>query len=298
VIFALRDGIVSLLAVLFMALVMISAGLGWSATSTVSDIYAAAAAALSAAGAPVPPNPVHDISPLPLMRNMVVYVALIGALAAIAIGNRLVTLDRRAGVLPLIGVRPLTRAAYARGKMGALTVLVAGLTAIAALCATITFAALPTTVSFAGWLRLAGFFGLSALYMGLFGLVALGAAAGSRSETVGLLVPATLWLTVTFILPTLTGNIHPTAAINPVSALATAPDSAFFAWTGWLLGPLSVGESYKFAAAALLDFLPAGRESASALPPLIDLLAATALAGAGAYLALSRMDPTRADLDV
>lgn len=295
----MREGIVSWLAVLFMALVMISASLGWSATSTVNDIYAAAAAALSAAGEPVPPDLVNDISPLSLMRNMVVYVALIGALAAIAIGNRLVALDSRAGVLPLMGMRPLTRGAYARGKMGALTVLVVGLTAIAALCASITFAALPsTTVSLAGWLRLAGFFGLSALYMGLFGLVALGAAARSRSETVGLLVPVTIWLTVTLILPTLTGNIHPTAAINPVSALAAAPDSAFFGWTGWLLGPLSLGESYKFAAAALLDFLPTGRESPSALPPLIDLVAATALAGAGAYLALSRMDPTRGDLDV
>lgn len=57
----------------------------------------------------MPTNPVLDISSLSLMCNMAVYVALIGALAAIVIGDRLVGIDRKAGVLPLIGSRPLGR---------------------------------------------------------------------------------------------------------------------------------------------------------------------------------------------
>jgi hypothetical protein len=97
---------VALLTLMFVALVMVSAWLGWSATATVNRIYVNAAAFLAASGKPVPSNPVNDISPLSLMRNMAVYVSLIGVLAAIVIGNRLVALDRRSGVLPLIGSRP------------------------------------------------------------------------------------------------------------------------------------------------------------------------------------------------
>ena len=188
--FVLRELTVALLAALFVALVLTSAWLGWSATSTVNRIYLDAAAFLTAAGQPVPSNPVLDISPLSLMRNMSVYVALIGVLAAIVIGNRLVTLDRKAGVLPLIGTRPLTRSAYARGKIAALVGLILLLAAIAALVSGATFLVLPAiSVSAAHWLQLAGFLIVSALYMAIFGLIGLATGAMARSETVGLNSP-------------------------------------------------------------------------------------------------------------
>ena len=141
--FVLRERTVALLSGMFVALVLISAWLGWSATSTVNRIYLDAAAFLQAAGQPVPTNPVLDISPLSLMRNMSVYVALIGALSAIVIGNRLIGLDRKAGVLPLIGSRPLGRNAYAGGTIAALTGLILTLAAVAALVAVATFLLLP-----------------------------------------------------------------------------------------------------------------------------------------------------------
>ena len=141
--FVLRERTVALLSLMFVVLVLISAWLGWSATSTVNRIYLDAAAFLQAAGKPVPTNPVLDISPLSLMRNMSVYVALIGALSAIVIGNRLVGLDRKAGVLPLIGIRPLGRNAYAAGKIAALTGLILALGAVAGGVAVATFLVLP-----------------------------------------------------------------------------------------------------------------------------------------------------------
>lgn len=294
-----REHTVALLAVLFVVLVMVSAYLGWSATSTVNSIYRDAVVWLQDQGQAIPPNPVQDVSPLSLMRNMSIYVSLIGALAAIVIGYRLIAADRKSGVVPLIGTRPLDRRDYLRGKIAALLAANGILIGIAALIAAMTYMVLPQlSLSAAGWGKLALFLGLAYGYMMLFGLVALGSAALSRSESVGLLVPVTIWLTVTFLLPSLTANIHPTAAINPISALAPPPDTSFFHWTGLLIGPFSIAESFKYLAAGLLDYLPATAISHSLVPPLPALILALTAASVFAARAVFRMDFTRGDYDV
>lgn len=297
--FVLRERTVALLSLMFVVLVLLSAWLGWSATSTVNRIYLDAADFLQAAGQPVPTNPVLDISPLSLMRNMSVYVALIGALSAIVIGNRLIGLDRKAGVLPLIGIRLLGRNAYAAGKIAALTGLILALAAVAALVAVATFLVLPAiTLTGMQWAQLAGFMAVTTLYMGIFGLIGLAAGAGSRSETVGLLLPVTLWLTLTFILPQLTANLNPTAAINPISALAVPPDTSFFHWAAIVLGPVSLADAYKFASAGLLDYLPQGIASPSFIPPVITLVLAIGVAAALAWRALTRLSMTQGEYNV
>ena len=297
--FVLRERTVTLLSAMFVLLVLISAWLGWSATATVDRIYIDAAAFLQASGQPVPSNPVLDISPLSLMRNMSVYVALIGALSSIVIGNRLVSLDRKSGVLPLIGVRPLSRGAYATGKIAALVVLILALGMVAAFVAVATFLMLPAvTLTAVQWAQLAGFMGLCVLYMGIFGLVGLAAGAWARSETVGLLVPVTLWLTLTFILPQLTANLNPTAAINPVSALAAPPETSFFYWAVQILGPVSLADAFKFASASLLDYLPPGIASPAFLPPIVTLLLAAGAAAALAWSALTGIAMTTGGYDV
>lgn len=294
-----RERTVAMLSTLFVILVLISAYLGWSATNTVDAIYADAAVYLKSIGQTVPSNPVLDISPLSLLRNMSIYVSLIGALAAIVIGYQLVASDRKSGVVPLLGTRPFSKVAYARGKIAALALVLAALMSVAAVISIATFLILPQFhLTGLGWSKLFGFFGLSYAYMLMFGLLALATAARSRSESVGLLLPVTLWLTVTFILPSLTSNIHPTAAINPISALAPAPDTPFFHWTGYLIGPFSIAESFKYLSAGLLDFLPATAQVRSAIPPLADLAIALIGAAGLAVLALSRMDMTSGDYDV
>jgi ABC-type transport system involved in multi-copper enzyme maturation permease subunit len=295
---ALRESTVLLMAGLFAALVLVSAWLGWQATDTVNRIYLDAARFLAAAGKPVPTNPVLDTSPLILMRNMSVYVILIGALSAIVIGNRLVALDRKAGVLPLIASRPLTKWAYATGKLLALALLVGGLFAVATLVGTATLLLLPSAVITASmWVQLFGFFALSGLYMLIFGLIALAATSAFRSESVGLLVPVTVWLAVTFILPALTLNLTPTAVLNPISALATPPDTSFFRLAGWGLGPFSLAESYGALSAGLLDYRPAEWLSRAVLPPLVSLVAALGIAAMLATRALNHLSPIEGGYD-
>ena len=297
--FVLRERTVALLALMFVVLVLISAWLGWQATSTVNRIYLDAANFLAASGQPVPSNPVLDISPLSLMRNMSVYVSLIGALAAIVIGNRLVTLDRKAGVLPLIGIRPMSGTSYAGGKIGALTALILALATVAALVSAATFAVLPAiSVTGVQWLQLTGFFGISAVYMMLFGLMGLAAGAEARSETVGLLLPVTIWLTLTFIFPQLTANLNPTAAINPIAALAPPPDTVFFHAMGQILGSVSLADAYKFASAKLLDVAPGGTTSLAFIPPVAVLVLALAVALAVTWRALTCMSMAQGDYSV
>jgi ABC-type transport system involved in multi-copper enzyme maturation permease subunit len=290
---ALRESTVLLMAGLFAILVLVSAWLGWQATDTVNRIYLDAAQFLAGAGKPVPTNPVLDTSPMILMRNVSIYVILIGALSAIVIGNRLVALDRKAGVLPLIASRPVARAAYADGKLVALLALVACLVTVAAVVGTATLRLLPgAVITGQMWMHLCAFFALSALYMMIFGLIAMAATSAFNSESVGLLVPVTLWLAVTFILPALTLNLTPTAVLNPISALATPPDTGFFRLSGWVLGPVSLAESYGALSAGLLDYRPVEWVSRSILPPLASLATALVIAAAMARAALIRLNPT------
>lgn len=294
----LRERTIALSAVLFALLVLASAYLGWSATITVDGIYASAVAWFEQNGQVAPPNPVTQGSPLALLRNLTIYISLVGAFSAIVIGHRMVEADRRAGVLPLIGTRPLDRLDYARGKIAALAEGIAGLIGLAVIVGVLTFLILPSIhVRANEWVRLATFFGLGWFYMMTFGLIAIGSSARAQSETAGLLVPAVLWLTLTFVVPALTGNILPTAAINPVSALAPAPQTAIFDWSAALLGPISLAEAYKYLGAELLGYLPAGLPPRGMVPPLVVLILTGAAAFAFALNSCLKLDMTKGGPD-
>ena len=293
-----RDRTIVLIALLFLVLVMISAYLGWSATTTVDNIYAEAVKIMSAQSQTVPPNPVLQQSPLGLLRNMATYVSLIGALAAIILGNQLVAGDRRAGLLPLIGSRPIERLSYGFGKASALLALLALLVAFAALINTATFSLLPQfRLDLNSWFRLAGFYGLSWLYMAIFGFLGMLFAARSNSETVGLLVPVTIWLVMTFVMAQLTSNISPVAALNPVSALAAPPDGTFFAVTGRYLSPFSLAEAYRVLSAELLDFMPPDYVVHAVIPPFATLGIAAPVTGGLAVAVVARMDMSKGGYD-
>jgi ABC-type transport system involved in multi-copper enzyme maturation permease subunit len=291
-----RDRTVLLLASLFLVLVLLSAYLGWSATSTVDAVYRRVVEVLTARGAPIPPNPVTDISPLSLLRNMATYIALIGALISLVLGHEMIAADRKAGVLPLIASRPVDLPCYAVGKALAIAYAVACLLGLAAAINAASFLLLPGFVlDAAQWLQLAQFYAASALYMIAFGLLGVSFAAGSMSESMALLVPVTIWLTVTFVIPQLTSDINPMAALNPVSALAPPPDAAFFALMGSLLAPLSLAEAYRLLAARLLDFAPVAMAARGLLGAWATLLVVDAALAATAVWVVGRMDFCRGD---
>lgn len=295
---ALRDRTVLLLALLFLVLVIVSAYLGWSATSTVNAIYMRSVEVMSARGQTIPGNPVLDISPLALLRNMATYVSLIGALAAIVVGHQLVAGERKAGAMPLIGTRPLRKLDLGIAKALALVLAIVALVGFAAIINTATFAVLPEfRLDLSGWGKLVGFYGVSAVYLLAFGFLGLWCSAAAKSETVGLLIPVTIWLTLTFVLPQITSDTNPVAALNPISALAAPPASPFFEVTGWAMGPVSLAESYRVISAQLLDFLPPGYVSHAAIPAIPSLIGLVLGIGILAVRAITRIDMTKGDYD-
>ena len=293
---ALRDRTVALLAGMFFVMVLVSAYLGWSATDTVNAIYAQAVPALKEQALPVPPNPVGDMPVLSLFRNMVTYVALLGALAALVLGHRSVAADRKSGALPLLFSRPISRSGLAVGKIATLIILIGVLLLFAAAINIITMLVLPgLVVTGAVWLGLIKFYAISALYMLALGLLGAVCATLFKTESMALLVPVTVWLALTFILPQVTANIGPMAALNPVSANLVPPAGSFFATTATLLGPFSIAESYRYLAASVLEIASGAGTTTTTAGALTSLIATNLMLAAAFIISISRFDGSRSD---
>lgn len=285
-----RDRGVLLLVAIFAAMVAVSAFLGWSATNTVNAIYGQAVDWLTAQGAVVPPNPMHQRPPLASLRNLPVYISFLGAFAAIVIGQELVETERRAGVLPLIGSRPVPHGRIAVARMLALLIATAFLITVAGAVAILALLSLPLQMQVADWGALAWALLLGWTYMSAFGLLALGFAARLQGTAAGLLAATVVWLAISFVLPALTGNVNPTAAINPVSALALVPDTPVFHWLSRLLGPVSLSEAFGWLEARTMGYLPEGLAPRAPLP-LLGLWLAFVGSAAFAFHANKTLDP-------
>jgi len=293
---SLRDRTVVLIAGLFMALVLISAYLGWSATTTVHEVYLKVAEAYATKGEIAPSNPVSNTSPLELLRNMTTYVALIGALSGMVLGNKITSVDRKSGVYPLMASRPIGAASIAIGKILAIIVSISSLLGFAALINVGTFWVLPNiSLNADEWSRLAQFYAASNLYVIAFGFLGALFAVTSRSETAALMIPVTIWLTVTFIIPQLTANVLPMAALNPLKSMTAAPTGAFFAFTGAALTPFSIAEAYRALSAILLGFAPSGFQFNSLITPMQTLFVVNGVLMSGVVLAYLGLNASRSD---
>ena len=167
----IRDRSVLMLVGFFAAMVLVTAWLGWSASATVNAIYGDAVQYLTAAGQPVPPNPIGETAPLAVLRNLGIYISLIGAFGAIVIGQLLIETDRKAGTLPLIGARPFDRRDIALGKMRALVIATGAMMAVAGVISVATLFTVPALVVGAGDLmHLALFLVAGWAYITVFGL--------------------------------------------------------------------------------------------------------------------------------
>src|SRR5665811_164572 len=118
-----------LLLAIFIGMVLVSGFIGWATHHTVTQVYEESLQQ----GITSAPNPFSGQMPLELIQNSVIYVILIGALAAIVLGVHSSLDDRKAGAIDLIFSRPLSTRQYVSGKLLGLQTITGAALLIAAI---------------------------------------------------------------------------------------------------------------------------------------------------------------------
>lgn len=293
----MRERTVLLLMAIFIGMTLASTYMGWASEHTVLQVYSASARELASLGKDAPPAPAFPH--LAILRNMIIYVVLIGALLAMVVGHAAGMRDRKAGVVRLLFSRPITKREYLLGKVLGVTAVLA-LTVLCAAAISTASAALLTPLSGTDALRILGFYGLALAYVVGFALLGLCVAYYVGNEAVALLIPVIVWLTITFVLPELTSALYPTGALNPVLPPTDAPGSPLLQAVREAVSPLSISEHFKALGAAALGILPQGAAPSALGGSRVvqaGAMVAWPLACLGAcILALDRFEPAAGDI--
>jgi len=244
-----------LLLLIFILMTIFSTYIGWSAKNTIINVYQETVKDLSLKGIKeIPPNPFTGIPDLSILKNMIVYVFLIGSLLALVIGNNAFIRDRRSGVLRIIFSKFISKQTYIFGK-------IVGIFETLLLVVFISFLlSLFSTVLISGHfltpieiLKLSGFYAISLVYLLIFSMVGLYFAIDSDGESIALLIPVIIWVLLTFVMPQITSSLAPTALLNPNNIQAATPHSNFFHILQMIIKPFSISESYKEISSILLE---------------------------------------------
>jgi len=254
-----------ILLILFILMTLFSTYIGWSSRNTVINVYNETVKEMSSKGiTEIPPNPFTGISDLSILKNMIVYIFLIGSLLALIVGNNAFIRDRRSGVLRIIFSRPLSRQKYIFGKITGILETLVLMVFVSFLISLFSIILVSDHfLSTAQVLKLLGFYGISLVYLFIFAMTGLFFGISSESESLSLLIPVIIWVLITFVLPQITSVLVPTALLNPTNIQAAAPHSSFFHIIQVIIRPFSISESYKEISSILLETPTAVRTDAA-----------------------------------
>ncbi len=253
--YLLRENVLRLALGIFVVMALASSYISWSSQHILETIYAQALTLLPA-GSPVPPFPLDVSSPLLILKNMIIYIVLIGSLLAIILGNLIGTRDRKARTLRVLFSRPISRGQYFVAKVLVLAQGLALVTAFALLATLGSLLLLTRTVSLAQLGSVLAFYALSYLFMFGFGLLALGFGLRENRSAQALLIPIVLWIVIIFALPELGSALYPTSSLNPILPPTDVLRSPTLNVIHTLVYPFSVSEHYKELVASLIGTPP------------------------------------------
>lgn len=250
----LREKLVILISLIFVALTIAASFIGWSTSHTVNTAYSLSQPFL-AQGASMPPNPFSGVSRLSLQRNIGMYFFLVGSLLAIVIGYQSTLRDRLNRVSTLVMTRTLSKKQFVISKASAVSLVLAIILLISFVCSIIVASVFPE-------LHLTGiqvfhfglFYGLSWVYLITFGMIGVISGLLAKNQTMALLLPVTLWVIIGFVIPQIISGLEPTALLNPVSITATTQPHSFFTDIQKIVGPFSFAENYRVISNSLLEF--------------------------------------------
>ena len=205
---AVRSGV---LILLILSMVIVAAGAitiaSYDFRAQVAD-YAAYLAQAKAAGAAITAPP--QFFPLQLLRGVIEYIQIIGAVIAIGLGYLSVARERSGNTLPLILTRPVRGRELFLGRLLGATALITTILVATAVISVIVIGLVGGRwLSGAELIRLTIAFGTAVVYMLLF--YALGTWLSARSTVVanGLVVALVIWLSVVLIIPQIGDTMDP-----------------------------------------------------------------------------------------
>jgi ABC-type transport system involved in multi-copper enzyme maturation permease subunit len=244
-----------ILLFIFILMTIFSTYIGWSAKNTIINVYQETVKELSLKGIKeIPPNPFTGIPDLSILKNMIVYVFLIGSLLALVIGNNAFIRDRRSGVLRIIFSKFISKQTYIFGKIVGIFETLLFVVSISFLLSLFSIVLISghflTPIEI---LKLSGFYAISLVYLLIFSMVGLYFAIDSDGESIALLIPVIIWVIITFVIPQITSSLVPTALLNPTNIQAVTPHSNFFHILQIVIRPFSISESYKEISGILLE---------------------------------------------
>jgi ABC-2 type transport system permease protein len=267
-----RERMPQALLIVLLGMVAASSLIGWLTHRTVTAVWEQT----RADGLTQAANPFGDVPALYYAANVVIYVVLIGALLAIALGATSALRGRASGTLDLVLSRPVDTRAYLAGKLAGTGGWLGLVLLVAAVVNWVSISVIVGgLLGVEDTLRLVAFYGLAWLFLLVFLLLGLLSGIHSRRETTALLVPIATWSVLAFVLPQLGTAARPVSLLNPVPSAPT--EGGAFDVIHSIFGPLSLTEQFKTASGSLLGN---ERVQGSATAAVLSIVVALLLGGA------------------
>lgn len=294
----LRERTFFLILTVFILISLASTYIGWASQHTVESVYQESVMALESIGKTVPPSPFSILPPLEIVKNMIIYVILIGSLLAITIGHSIGTKDQRAGVIRILFSKPLTKKEFLLGKTLSLGLVLLTVLTVSLIISGISVAIL-SHLSFVLLLRLIGFYAISFFYMLGFGFLGLSFGLMKRNSAIALLTPIIIWVIITFALPEMSSALYPTSSLNPVLPQTEFLNSPVLSTIHNIFYPFSISEHYRVLSSGILNLQETAGTIYVNYSPMICafILAAWVIITSGVLTySMSKFDISRGDI--
>jgi ABC-2 type transport system permease protein len=256
-----REGTFLLLLGAFTAMTLASTYMGWASQHTIKEVYAVAAQEMLQNGKAVPPSPFAGYPHLGIVKNMIIYIVLIGGLMSVCVGNAAGMRERKAGVTKLIFSRPVTKIDFLAGKILGISLTLTSVMLLATLISAVSSAIL-SEINLLDINHMLEFYGLSLLYLLGFAFLGFSFALINKDSTVALLIPLIIWIAVTFMLPELASALYPTGSLNPTLPIPPSYilQNPTLSAVRNVIYPFSVSEHYKSLSQEVLGLNAVGAE--------------------------------------
>ncbi len=209
------------IALLFLAMSILSVYIGSSTKKAELKIYNETIANLTAQGSSeFPPKP--EVHTLTILSNLREYISMIGAIMAIVLGFSVLTQEKESGGLKLILSRPVFRDQLLTGKLlgnSAVIGLILGLAFLFNLILLFLVGGIFPT--FSEILRLIIFTLLAFFYMLIFLTFSMLLSIKMKNSSTVFLISILVWISVSFVIPQMAETMKANSTvINSISGLA------------------------------------------------------------------------------